>query len=241
MCGILATAGLARSFHHRLLKSLRKRGPDEIGFWSDDRVQIAHARLAIIGLDERGVEPLENETHVLAFNGEIYNFNDVKRQLNAVRVPASGANDGEVLLHAWSTWGKDVLRRLNGFWSFIVYDKRRKTLTLVRDQFGIKPLYYWRSGTRLVVASTLRAILDVLGESQPLDHEAVSEYCRYQFTFGEKTFLSTIKKVLPGHVVEIDCDSGSIRDDVYEDILATPSADRRELSEEWIDETRELL
>src|ERR1700709_205387 len=115
MCGILGTAGIGRPFHHRLLKSLRKRGPDEIGFWSDDHVQLAHARLAIIGLDERGVEPLENETHVLAYNGEIYNFNDIRRQLNADGVPVRGANDAEVLLHAWSRWGVNVLTRLTGF------------------------------------------------------------------------------------------------------------------------------
>ena len=71
MCGILVSSGLHRSFHHRLLRSLRRRGPDEIGFWSDERVQMAHARLSIIGLDERGTEPMENETHVLIYNGEI--------------------------------------------------------------------------------------------------------------------------------------------------------------------------
>src|SRR5256885_1387700 len=109
MCGILATAGVARSFHHRLLNSLRKRGPDE---------------------------------------------------------------------------------------------------------FGIKPLYYWLSGTRLCVGSTLRAILDVVKDTQPLDYEALSEYARYQFTFGDKTFLKTVKKILPGHVVEIDLETGSLRDEV---------------------------
>ncbi len=241
MCGILATAGGSRPFHHRLLKSLRKRGPDEIGFWSDDRVQLAHARLSIIGLDERGVEPLENDRHVLAYNGEIYNFNDIRRQLNAEGVRASGANDAEVLLHAWTHWGPRVLTRLTGFWSFVVYDKTRRTLTLVRDQFGIKPLYYWTSGDRVCVASMLRTILDVLGESQDVNYEALSEYCAYQFTFGDKTFFTSIKKVLPGHLVEIDLATGAIRDEGYEDILAPCDGTPHAITDAWIDETRQLV
>ncbi|MEO7086631.1 MAG: asparagine synthase (glutamine-hydrolyzing) [Gemmatimonadaceae bacterium] len=241
MCGILATAGIGRAFHHRLLKSLRKRGPDEIGFWSDDRVQMAHARLAIIGLDERGTEPLENDTHVLIYNGEIYNFNDIRRQLNADGVPVRGANDAEVLLNAWSRWGASMLTRLTGFWSFVIYDKEKRTLSLVRDQFGIKPLYYWKSGAQVCVASTLRTVLDVLGTPQSLDYEAVSEYCQYQFTFGDKTFLSSIKKVRPGHVIEINVETGATRDRMYEDILAAPSGELRQLSPEWIEETRGLL
>ena len=78
--------GVGRPFHHRLLKSLRKRGPDEIGFWSDECVQLAHARLAIIGLDERGRRAARERPHVLVYNGEIYNFNEIRRQLNAAGV-----------------------------------------------------------------------------------------------------------------------------------------------------------
>jgi asparagine synthase (glutamine-hydrolysing) len=241
MCGILVSSGLTRAFHHRLLKSLRKRGPDEIGFWADDRVQMAHTRLAVIGLDERGVEPLENETHVLAFNGEIYNFTDIKRQLNAQGVPVTGANDGEVLLHGWTHWGKSVLTQLTGFWSFVIYDKQRRTLTLVRDQLGIKPLYYWRSGEQVCVSSMIRPILDVIGTVPSLDYEALSEYGRYQFTFGDKTFLSSVKKVLPGHLVEINLSDGGLRDELYEDILASPENGFVPLTRDWIDTTRELV
>ena len=118
-------------------------------------------------------------------------------------MPVRGSNDAEVLLYAWSRWGASMLTRLTGFWSFVIYDKTKRTLTLVRDQFGIKPLYYWKSGSQVCVASTLRTILDVLGAPQSLDYEAVSEYCQYQFTFGDKTFLNGIKKVEPYYIYNI--------------------------------------
>jgi asparagine synthase (glutamine-hydrolysing) len=241
MCGILVTAGSRTPFHHRQLKSLRKRGPDEIGFWSDGAVQMAHARLSIIGLDERGTEPLEDERHVLIYNGEIYNFHSIKEELVADGVPTSGANDAEVLLHAWTHWGPATLKKLHGFWSFVIYDKQRKTLSLVRDQLGVKPLYYWHSGTVVRAASLLKSVLEVSDEQYDLDYTAMSEYVRYQFTFGDKTFIKQIKKVMPGHIVEIDLTSGQKTITNYEDIFAPNGNGRRSLTPQWIDETRALI
>src|SRR5437867_3365985 len=144
MCGILVLSGIEQPFHHRLLRGLRRRGPDGIGFWSDRAVDIGHARLAIIGLDE----------------------------------------------------------------------------------FGVKPLYYWRSKGRLCVSSLIGTILGAVGEAPELDYDAMSEYVRYQFTFGDKTFVKQIRKVPPGHIVEIDVDSGQTRTSCYEDIFAPAGGPR---------------
>jgi asparagine synthase (glutamine-hydrolysing) len=240
MCGILAISGLDRPFHHRLLRSLRRRGPDDIGFWSDRAVQIGHARLAIIGLDDRGTQPLESATHVLAYNGEIFNFNAIAARLRAEGVAVTAANDAEVLLHAWTRWGSRILRDLDGFWAFVVYDKTQRRLFLVRDQFGVKPLYYWRSKDVLCVSSLIGAILDAVPEPPELDYEAMSEYVRYQFTFGDKTFVKQIRKVPPGHVVELDLDGGPPRVARYEDIFA-PAGSTQPLTAEWVEKTRELV
>lgn len=212
-----------------------------MGFWGDGLVQMAHRRLAIIGLDDRSTEPLENETHVLAFNGEIYNFLEIKRRLEAKGQALSGANDAAVLLHAWSHWGPAILPDLTGFWAFVVYDKINRKLTLVRDQFGVKPLYYWQSGKKLCVASLIRTILEVLGNTPELNYAALSEYVRYQFTFGDKTFLRAIHKVLPGHLVEIDLETGGSQSRCYEEIFAPAQESLQPLTSEWIGETRELL
>jgi asparagine synthase (glutamine-hydrolysing) len=241
MCGILVLSGVEQPFHHRLLRGLRRRGPDGIGFWSDRDVNIGHARLAIIGLDERGTQPLESATHVLAYNGEIYNFNAIAQRLRAAGVAVAGSSDAEVLLHAWGHWGPAILRELEGFWAFVVYDKARRRLTLVRDQFGVKPLYYWRSRGRLGVSSLIGTILSAVGEAPELDYEAMSEYARYQFTFGDKTFVKQIRKVVPGHLVEIDVDSGQTRTICYEDIFVPSGGPRESPTPDWIAQTRDLL
>jgi asparagine synthase (glutamine-hydrolysing) len=241
MCGILVTAGLSGSFHHRQLQSLRKRGPDEIGFWVNGHIQMAHSRLAVIGLDERSTEPLENDTHVLAYNGEIYNFVELRSRLEPCGKRLEGANDAVVLLEAWSRWGPQILTQLAGFWAFAVYDKRNGKLTLVRDQFGVKPLYYWRESNKLCVSSLLRTITEVIGHSPELDYEALSEYVRYQFTFGDKTFFKGVRKVMPGHLVEIDLASGNERVHCYEDIFKRDGNTFVPLTPEWVHETRELL
>ena len=240
MCGILVLCGMHQPFHHRLLQGLRRRGPDEIGFWVNTDVQMAHARLAIIGLDERATEPLENETHVLNYNGEIYNFPALRDRLASEGVNARGANDAEVLLHAWSKWGPKVLEEIVGFWAFAIYDKRAQKLTLVRDQFGVKPLYYWHSGRQFVASSLIRNIVDVLDTPPPLDHDALSEYVRYQFTFGDKTFLKDVRKVLPGHMVELDVRSGKVTTKRYEDVFDTHPGGEK-ITPQWIDETRALM
>jgi asparagine synthase (glutamine-hydrolysing) len=241
MCGILATKGLDGAFHHRLVHSLRKRGPDAIGFWSDRNLSIAHTRLSIIGLDESGTQPIENERYVIAYNGEIYNYLEIKQSLVKSGVHLKGSTDTEVLLHAWTRWGPDSLKQLTGFWAFIVYEKETQKLTLVRDQLGIKPLYYWHTQHKTCVSSLIWTILETVGESPDLDFEAMSEYVRYQFTFGDKTFVRQIKKVLPGHYVEIDLRTDTVADVCYEDILNPEGHGTLPLVPELVDETKQLI
>ena len=241
MCGILATRGLARPFHHGLVRSLKNRGPDALGFWMDREISMAHTRLSIIGLDERGTQPVEDERHVLAYNGEIYNFVEIQQKLKAAGVNLSNSGDTEVLLHAWTHWGPDILTELSGFWAFVIYDKRSHTLTLVRDQLGIKPLYYWHTPEKTCVSSLMRTILETVGESPDLDYEAMSEYVQYQFTFGDKTFVRQIKKVLPGHLVEIQLSNGDLTDRCYEDILTPEHHSSVRMSPELVRKTEELI
>lgn len=241
MCGILVTCGGNRTFHHRLLNGLRRRGPDAVGFWSDTRVHLAHTRLSILGLDDRGTEPLENDTHVLAYNGEIYNFVELSRRLAAEGIDIGFANDASVLLHAWSHWGEKVLTELTGFWAFTIYDKARRKLFLVRDQLGIKPLYYWKTDDGLVVSSLLGSLVAAGPSTPPLDYKAISEYVRYQFTFGDKTFFRGVRKVMPGQSVEYDVDTGAIQTRTYEDIFGGNHSGDARATPEWLTETRNLL
>ena len=242
MCGLFATAGLDRPFAHNLLGSLRNRGPDAIGFWSNGRLNIGHTRLAIIGLGHENDEPLENERYVLAYNGEIYNFMEIKAELGAKGQLSPHANDAAVLLEAWRVYGEKILERLYGFWAFTLYDKQQNKLILGRDQVGIKPLYYYKSGDSLCVSSMIRTISDTLGGGLDLDYLAMSEYVRYQYTFGDKTFFKNVKKVPPGHLVEISLDTMEIDSHCYEDILVSKhggSGARPDAA--WLEETRGLI
>jgi asparagine synthase (glutamine-hydrolysing) len=241
MCGILVTRGVAGAFCHGQLASLRRRGPDAIGFWANHDVNLGHTRLSIIGLDDRGTQPLENDRHVIVFNGEIYNFSEIRDDLVSRGVHVKSTTDTEVLLHAWTHWGPEILKRTTGFWAFAVYDKQDRSLTLVRDQLGIKPLYYWHNGSKTIVSSLLRSVLEAADEAPELDYTALSEYVRYQFTFGDKTFVKQIKKVLPGHLVRIYLDSGDLAAQCYEDILNPAGAGTETLSQSIIEETKQLI
>jgi asparagine synthase (glutamine-hydrolysing) len=240
MCGILAIRN-GPVAHHRQLASLRRRGPDAIGYWVSPDISLCHTRLSIIGLDERGTQPLENERHVIGFNGEIYNFEEIRSSLGACKVQVTGATDTEVLLHAWTKWGTEILPRLTGFWAFTIYDKQERTLTLVRDQLGIKPLYYWHTPDRTIVSSLLRTVVETAQETPELDYAALSEYVRYQFTFGDKTFFKPVKKVLPGHIVQIHLPSGELSTRCYEDILKPPERSEAVLTPETVQKTAEIV
>jgi asparagine synthase (glutamine-hydrolysing) len=240
MCGILAASGLP-VFHHRHLASLRRRGPDAVGYWTSPEVSLGHARLSIIGLDERGTQPMENHRHVLAFNGEIYNFEEIRAKLLSCGVPCKSGTDTEVVLNAWTKWGAEMLTRLTGFWAFVIYDKEQRTLTLVRDQLGVKPMYYWHTRERTVASSLLRTVVETAGETPQLDYSAISEYVLYQLTFGDKTFFQPIKKVLPGHLVEINLATGDLTTRCFEDIINPTDGAAEKLTAECIQRTKDLI
>jgi asparagine synthase (glutamine-hydrolysing) len=217
-----------------------------MGFWSNADVQMAQTRLSIIGLDERGNQPMENDRHVITFNGEIYNFAEIRDRLSARGIRLSGTSDTEVLLHAWTLWGPAILTDLTGFWAFAIYDKTARTLTLVRDQLGIKPIYYLHDGRHTIVSSLIKSVLECMRSgpnpiSPEINYDALSEYVRYQFTFGDKTFVRQIRKVEPGHYLTIDLQSGELTDTCYENILAPSSPSPLDLSPEAISHTMSLI
>ncbi|MFQ5534595.1 MAG: asparagine synthase (glutamine-hydrolyzing) [Sphingomonadales bacterium] len=241
MCGIFVSTRRDASFHHRMLDGLKNRGPDALGFWSNSHVHMGHTRLSILGLHDDSNEPMENERYVLVYNGEIYNFIEIKHRLEAKGYHLKNANDSTVLLYAWTEWGEKILADLSGFWAFVLYDKRANKLILCRDQLGIKPLYYWHDENGICISSLFKTVLHAVDQKPDLNLAALSEYTRYQFTLGDKTFLNQIRKVLPGHIVEIPVESNQITKHCYEDILVASCDDKIPATQNWIDETRDLI
>jgi len=250
MCGFAGVFELSgASISEELLKGmaniLAHRGPDGEGFYRAPGIGLAHRRLAIIDL-ERGIQPMTNEMClgkrakeklVVAYNGEIYNYRDIQKDLKARRHHFSTDCDTEVILHAYEEFGWDSILRFNGMFSFALWEESAKRLTLVRDRLGIKPLYWGHFGKRLVFASEIKAIL--LDESVPREPnlETIIDFTTFQNVLDEKTFFQGIQKLLPGHYLVADASGVKTKqywDAQFEEVSHRPVS-------VWMDSYRETL
>lgn len=210
MCGILGGYRYKDSYSFRDLESLRKRGPDSVGTWSKGDVFIGLSRLGIIDPGPEGAQPIENHRYVLAYNGELYNFMEIKSGLQARGVQFKTRCDTEVVLEAITMDGLEVISSFRGFWAFVLYDKHKRVFSLCRDHLGVKPMYYLATGETFCFSSMLKTIAEVCPTCREPDFTALSEYVKYQFAFGSKTFFKNVKRVLPGEIVTYSVDNGAL-------------------------------
>jgi asparagine synthase (glutamine-hydrolysing) len=191
------------------------RGPDDFGVrWSDDgRVGLAFRRLAIIDLTPAGHQPMSDVGGELwvVFNGEIYNFADLRIELAAMGHPFRSESDTEVILAAYREWGTDCLSRLNGMFAFAIHDARRRQIFMARDRAGEKPLFYALSGSTLRFASELKGLLADPAFPRRVDHEALDCYLAMGFVPGERCMLLGANKLPPAHALLFDLDAGRSR------------------------------
>src|SRR5688572_10234396 len=209
MCGI---AGVVRgrdasialeSIVEKMVCTLEHRGPDDRGVWVDDDIALGHTRLSIIDLSARGRQPMEDASHryIVAFNGEIYNYVEVRAELEALGHEFRTQTDTEVLLEGFAQWGSDVLPRLNGMWAFAIWDRRTRSLFAARDRVGKKPLYYHVDDTgALRFASEIRA-LRAVGVPLRLNAQAGFDFLTqgtYRHLEGE-SFFADVRQLPAGH------------------------------------------
>lgn len=180
MCAISGMIGLPASEEtiKSMLETMHRRGPDDRGVYSGENSTLLHARLAIIDLDG-GRQPMElswaGEQYVLVYNGELYNTEQLRRDLRAAGHCFAGHSDTEVVLHAYAEFGESCVDRFNGIFAFAVWEKRRKRLFLARDRIGVKPLFYMRHGGGLLFASEMKTILKYPGVKASLDSEGAAQ------------------------------------------------------------------
>ena len=215
MCGIAGYLTLGRlpteTLRSRLQKaaeSMAQRGPDDEGFFYAPHVGLAHRRLSILDL-AGGHQPFVDPASgaVLVYNGEIYNYRELKRELEATGCRFQTHSDTEVLLHAYLTWGKACLSRFIGIFAFAIYTPRDGSLFLARDRLGVKPLFWGEQHKQYYFASTMRALLDLLPERPGLNMPAVSHYLStIRINLGENTLLDGIHLLSPGHWLHIAAD-----------------------------------
>jgi len=203
MCGIIGFSGNYESSGlNKGLSAMSHRGPDADGVWFDSGpgIGLGHRRLAILDLSPAGAQPMVSEdgAAVLVFNGEIYNFRELRAELEAKGHSFRGHSDTEVLLQLYLTLGVNILERLNGIFAFAIWDTRDQSLFIARDALGVKPLYYSETTRGFAFASEIKALLYLTPENRELDIPALHRYLSFLWCPGEGTPLRGVRKMLPG-------------------------------------------
>ncbi|HEX7519868.1 MAG TPA: hypothetical protein VF325_06260, partial [Candidatus Deferrimicrobium sp.] len=203
--------------------ALAHRGPDASGthLSPDGRVGLSHRRLSILDLSPAGAQPMfsADGSLVLSFNGEVYNFREIRAELEGKGHTFRGGSDTEVMLAAFREWGVDAaVRRFIGMFAFALWDSGTRKLYLVRDRLGIKPLYLARLPGMLLFASELKALLAYPDFPRELNRSALQYFLEFQYVPGPHAIYQDVEKVLPGHIVEIG-QQGEITDHHYWDLF----------------------
>jgi len=185
--------------------AIRHRGPDDVDslYLSDDGIGFAHRRLSIIDLSSAGRQPMWDATHsvCIVYNGEVYNYRELRRELERDRFEFLNNTDTEVILNLYLRDGAEMLAKLNGIFAFALWDSRSRSLLLARDGLGVKPLYYAETSDGLVFASELKAVVRSANVSRALDIDAVRQYTRFLWCPAPQTMLQNVRKLLPGQAV----------------------------------------
>ncbi len=233
MCGINGFTWRDERQIAAMNHATRNRGPDDVGVYVDDDVSLGHCRLAIIDLSAAGHQPMSNADGTIwcVYNGEVYNFREIRGPMAAAGHIFRSQTDTEVVIRAYETEGLACLDRLNGMWGLAFYDRRRRRLVLARDRFGIKPLYYRLDGGRLIFSSMIAGILTHPLPRAPNDR-AVMQFLAFNLEQHDRqTFFDGICSLAPGHWLEFDLDTGRHRIERWYEPAARPAAGEDELRE----------
>lgn len=247
MCGIngVITFGDARVQASDIAKMnarIQHRGPDDTGVFLDGHVGLGQNRLSIIDLSKAGHQPMQYEhggkAVVITYNGEVYNFVELKAELEQAGHVFRSKTDTEVLAAAYVEWGVECVKRFNGMFAFVIYDKSSHTVFGARDRFGQKPLKYYKDDTRFIVSSELKAILEHQEVPREVDLEAVDDYLTLQYVPSPRTGFKNIFKLPHAHWFTLDVASGNMNVVRYYDVEFVPED---KTDDQWVDEVRSKL
>lgn len=248
MCGILGVihrqSAERADLSAAVLNGLAHRGPDGSGVFTDMHVQLGHLRLSILDLTDAGHQPMLDisDRYVVTFNGEIYNYVELKAELQALGCKFTGGSDTEVLLSAYATWGTHCVDRFLGMFAFVIWDTLKKTVFMARDRCGEKPLFYHLDSERLTFASELKALLPLLPERPKLNPTIVDQYLHYQYVPEPSTLLEGVHKLPAGFRAHISLSDWSINLKQYWDVeTADTLVQKSDLAEDPLGAIRERL
>jgi len=220
MCGICGFNFSDRALLRSMNESIAHRGPNSKGYFTDKHISLGHRRLSIIDLTKSGNQPMfsKDKSIVIIYNGEIYNFKELKESLKKKRHSFFSNTDTEVIIHAYEEYGTNCLKYFNGFFSFALYDLKKRILFLARDRIGIKPLYYYYDKKKFVFASEIKAILRDKTIRREINKNSLNEYLMFRYIHSNETILKNIYRLKPGHMMIFDCKKNKINIKKYWDI-----------------------
>lgn len=247
MCGICGVVNLKDSVPKinktdikAMCDTLIHRGPDEEGIFVNGQVGLGSRRLRVIDLST-GSQPIFNEDHSICtvYNGEIYNFEELKRDLQSKGHKFSTRTDTEIIVHIYEEYGDAFLEKLNGMFAIAISDQRKQRLLLARDRMGIKPLYYANFNGKLIFASEIKAILKIKWINTSVDYEGLHHFLSLNYVPGPHTLFKNVKKLLPGHKLSLS--KAELKIDKYWDCAVTPSWDSKKGVDYYAEHLSDLL
>ena len=243
MCGILGIINrnkteVSLNILSRMASVLAHRGPDDEGHFIDGNIGFYHKRLSIIDLSS-GHQPMISGDNVIIFNGEIYNYIELRDFLKKKGRNFRTNSDTEVILKMYEEYGPDFVKQLNGMFAFIIYDKRENRIVAARDHFGIKPLYYFYDSERWIFASEIKAILQHPSVKADANYDHLQEYLTFQFLLDDSTLFNKIYKMVPGNYMVINLNTMDFKSIKYWD--PDFQIDNHHTEEYFIQELRHLL
>jgi len=249
MCGIAGFVTQSTSLNGRrvvehMTDTIRHRGPDDFGYFDDGCAFLGHRRLSIVDL-AGGHQPMcnENGSLWLVYNGEIFNHADLRPALEGAGHRYRNRSDTETIIHSFEQYGAECLQLYRGMFAFALWDQNKRRLFCARDRLGIKPLYYYWDEKLFAFASEIKALLAHPEISPKLNEAVLGEYLAFGYLSGDQTMFQGIRKLMPGHWLELDCSGPSSRVTLrqYWDAPAQSSAEPEQDNSHWISETRRRL
>ncbi len=246
MCGITGIINFDRnpvdlSVLKSMTDALQHRGPDDKGEYVDEFIGFGHRRLSIIDLTSAGHQPMvtSDNKQVITYNGEIYNFKELRKDLEKKGYSFYSNTDTEVILNGYKEWGLDVIPKLDGMFAFALRDLTKNECYLVRDRYGIKPVYIWKSANRLIFASEIKAFLNHPDFKVEIDYSALNEYFTFQNQFRFHTLFKNVQLLAPAKILTVR-DTGDILSYTYWDYNFSET-DNEMTEDEAVSETLKLF
>ncbi len=240
MCGItgfISRKNDKQSVIKKMTDLIQHRGPDAEGFYINNNIALGHRRLSIIDLSS-GQQPMQFGNYTIIFNGEIYNYQEIRKELEKEGIEFATNSDTEVLLKSYMKENESCLERLNGMFAFAIWDQKKEELFIARDRLGIKPLYYHQKGDEFVFGSEIKSILAYPGVKKVLNTKVLNSYFQYRYIIGQETFFDGIKSLPPGHFLKIKIGELTIKK-YWELQAVSPKKNRGE--QHYIQTTKKLL